>query len=91
VTNQIVSNLTKYKQIITKGQKTEIELSIIFHNFSIEQNLNGTFANKSFRFGSIGSEFIKKMMMKMINYSLKFEKLIINEALFDQSYNEYLW
>jgi hypothetical protein len=28
-------------------------------------------------------------MMKMINYLFNFEKFIINEALFDQSFNEY--
>jgi hypothetical protein len=30
------------------------------------------------------------MMMKMINYSFIFEKFVINEAVFDQSLNEYL-
>jgi hypothetical protein len=31
-----------------------------------------------------------KMMMKMIDYTFNFEKVIINEALFDHSLNEYL-
>jgi len=29
--------------------------------------------------------------MKMVNYSFNFEKFIINDALFDQSLNKYLW
>ncbi len=28
-------------------------------------------------------------MMKMINFSFNFEKIIINEAIFDQSLNEF--
>jgi hypothetical protein len=31
------------------------------------------------------------MMMKMINNLFNFEKFIINGALLDQSFNEYLW
>jgi hypothetical protein len=30
------------------------------------------------------------LVMKMINYLFNFEKFIINETLFDQSFNEYL-
>ncbi len=33
--NWIVMNLTKYKQIFTKGWKTEIEQFIISHNFLV--------------------------------------------------------
>jgi hypothetical protein len=33
---------------------------------------------------------IYKKMMKMINYLFNFEKFVLNEALFDQSLNEYL-
>ncbi len=29
--------------------------------------------------------------MKTINYSFDFEKILINEEVFDQSLNEYLW
>jgi len=33
--NQIFMNLTKHKQIFTKGQKTEINPLIVSHNFSV--------------------------------------------------------
>ncbi len=69
---------------ISKGWKTEIELFVISQSTSYF-----TFAN-IFKFCSIGSEFTKNddQNDKLFVY---FEKLVINEPLFGQSFNEYLW
>jgi hypothetical protein len=70
------------------------ELFIISHNLSYflgqHHFLPYLFANIPFKFCLKGSEFTK-MMMKIINYPLNFEKFVINEALFNQSLNKYLW
>jgi hypothetical protein len=60
--NQIFTNLTKHKQIFAKGQKTKIELFIIYHNVSLLPVLHCIimylFANIPFKFSLMGSVFM---------------------------------